>query len=136
MTNGHEANINGRLVTWFVGYGDESTGWTVDEYRPAGMIRILSGMASYEVAVAAGMAHYDQLRKADHCRKCAVEAMGLPYLSDALADVPSRAVGSARLTHWQDGEGKWWHAINQAGRGHPSDPSHRFQVVDMPCDCR
>lgn len=39
------------------------------------------------------------------------------------------------VQHWQDSDGKWWHAINQGGKGHPADPAHKFQVVDMPCDC-
>lgn len=44
-------------------------------------------------------------------------------------------VAMTGVQHWQDSEGKWWHAINQAGKGHPADPAHRFEVVDMPCDC-
>lgn len=41
----------------------------------------------------------------------------------------------AGVAHWTDGDGKRWHAVNQAGNGHPADPAHKFQVVDMPCDC-
>ena len=51
---------------------------------------------------------------------------------------PAGAVprSGGNFQHWQDATGKRWHAINQAGRGHPADPAHMFQVVDMPCDCK
>ena len=39
------------------------------------------------------------------------------------------------LIHWQDSAGRWWHEIHQGGKGHPADPAHSFQVVDMPCRC-
>jgi len=60
--NGFEETVDGRLVFWFVGYGDESTGWCVDERRGGKLVRILSGIRSYEDAVKSGRGYYSQLR--------------------------------------------------------------------------
>ena len=67
MTNGHEENVHGSLITWFVSYGDESTGWYVSEYRASGpMKRILWGYRSMEEAVKDARGYYDHLRLAHH----------------------------------------------------------------------
>lgn len=62
MTNGHAENINGREVQWFVGYGDESTGWYVEELRAGGVVRILSGYRSRDEAVEDARGYYDHQR--------------------------------------------------------------------------
>jgi hypothetical protein len=41
----------------------------------------------------------------------------------------------AAIVHWQDSDGKWWHVIDQRGKGHPADPAHAFDAVLMDCNC-
>ena len=62
MTSLFEERIDGRLVLWGIGFPSADIGWCVEEMRSGMMVRVLTGLPSYEAAVTSGRDYYNDMK--------------------------------------------------------------------------